>query len=112
MNDYQKVCVFLGVVACIALCLNPPWLGKASPDSPFQYVGHRGIPTGPSISVLDRHAYQQFAAKTLFGHRPHWTRLGVELSALVFLTTALVALLRTRPTTTINQRGAPQLHRE
>ena len=91
MNDTQKVCLFIGVLAFIALCLNPPWLGKSAADSVVEYVGHRFVLTGPSVSVLDRHA-----AKTRFGHRPHWTRLGIELSLVICSAAVMVALLRTR----------------
>ncbi|MAE61025.1 MAG: hypothetical protein CMJ49_06680 [Planctomycetaceae bacterium] len=46
--------------------------------------------------MLDRHAYQVFAAKTRYGQRIYWMRLAVELSLVIVVTATCFALLRTR----------------
>ena len=68
-NQFQRICLFVAVIAFAAICLMPPWQGRSAPEGEFAYAGHRKLPTGPSASVLDRHAYQVFAAKTRYGQR-------------------------------------------
>ena len=86
MNKKRKNIISLALFILIIMALVPPWLGKASSNAQFKYIGHYFIWRNPhSISAIGRNDILVFNEKTRYGKKIDTTILTVQIALLLLI---------------------------